>query len=128
MVGFLYLILAISFGCILIKRVCNVKKMYSAINSKLVDLPEILFILPAGATVGILLVAFLNYYLIYALNMFLNIPLNKIYMISIIIVSILLMIALAVNFKHTKRIEKIDKYYLKVILFLIIWHEKRSYV
>ena len=62
MVGFLYLILAISFGCILIKRVCNVKKMYSAINSKLVDLPEILFILPAGATVGILLVAFLNYY------------------------------------------------------------------
>lgn len=120
MVGFLYLILAISFGCILIKRVCNVKKMYSAINSKLVDLPEILFILPAGATVGILLVAFLNYYLIYALNMFLNIPLNKIYMISIIIVSILLMIALAVNFKHTKRIEKIDKYYLKVILFLII--------
>ena len=120
MVGFLYLILTIIFGCSLILKVCDVKKIYTSINSNMSELPKILFVLPAGSVVGILLTTFLNYYLIYGLNMLFNIPLNKIYLIVIITVSVFMTIATVINFYGVKKGKKLDLYYLKVILFLTI--------
>ena len=120
MVGFLYLVLAIIFGCSLILRVCNVKKIYATINEKMVNLPEFLFVFPAGSCVGILLVAFFNYFLIYVLRLFLNIKLDKIYIIALTITGFFLFISSIFNFIYAKECHKIDRYYLKVILYLIL--------
>ena len=123
MVGFLYLILTIVFGCSLILRVCNVEELYCSINEKVSKLPRYLFVLPSGSVVGILLVTFFNYFLIYALNIVLGLSLDIVYAIAIVTVILLLILFSIINFKYVDRKRfslKENVYYFKIILFIIL--------
>ena len=125
MLGALYLILVIFFGCTLIMRFCNVSELYSNINSskEKVSIPELLFIIPAGSTIGILITTFICYFLIYLFNKVFPDLETISYMICISICSILFFCLSIINIKRRKT-SKLShsnyKYYLTVIILLIV--------
>ena len=68
--AFLYLITTIIFGVSLIALWVNTESIYETISGKTYSkkVPKLLFIIPAGITVGIMTLTFINYFIIYVLN------------------------------------------------------------
>lgn len=125
MLGALYLILVVFFGCTLIVRFCNVNEIYSKINpsNDKITIPELLFIIPAGSTIGILVTTFICYFSIYIVNSVFPHLETVSYSICISICSILFLLCSIINLKKAKRIKLNHsnyRYYLSIILLLIV--------
>ncbi|MCQ2533601.1 MAG: hypothetical protein MJ172_03425 [Clostridia bacterium] len=72
MLALLYILLIAVFGCCLVKvLIPDVRRLYvaSAVNKKiLANIPDWLFIIPAGLIVGILITNFANYLILYGVS------------------------------------------------------------
>ena len=125
LLALLYLLMVIFFGCTSVMRFVNVKKIYSKINFSRHNksVPELLFIVPSGSVIGILITTFICYFIIYFINYF--VPSLKMHSYDIAII-LLSFFSCAASFINLKKIGKLKfnhenwKYYLIVITLIII--------
>lgn len=139
MLAFIYILLATVFGIVflwanidikrIIQKITDVSKIKSKLSDGDIDILSILFAVFAGSTFGIMIVPFLNYYLIYLLDVIkYNNAIN--YDIGTSLTVLFFLVMTTINIKKIKKTKKFVSiknmkkksiiYYSLSVLFIVL--------